>query len=111
MALIPCDYVWCHWLLPGILIVTSNCVGTFDEPFVSRIQLALYHSNLCADRQAKIWAKFIERLAELKKDVDFDDQRAHLNNLARQIRNAIMTANQLARFRKTQLRYVYLKQV
>jgi hypothetical protein len=55
-------------------------------------------------------------LADLKEDVDFDDVRSHLQDLAlqsmngRQIRNAITTARQLARFRKTQLCYNHLKQ-
>jgi AAA+ superfamily predicted ATPase len=100
----------------GILILTSNRVGTFDEAFKSRIQLALHFSNLDADRRAKIWAKFIDRLAEVKEDVDFDDVKAHLQALAqqpmngRQIRNAVTTARQLARFRKTKLNYAHLKQ-
>jgi hypothetical protein len=55
------------------LILTSNRVGTFDEAFKSRIQLALHFDNLDTDRRAKIWAKFIDRLAELNEDVDFDD--------------------------------------
>lgn len=100
----------------GILILTSNRVGTFDEAFKSRIQLALHFSNLDADRRAKIWAKFIDRLAEVKEDVDFDDVKAHLQALAqqpmngRQIRNAVTTARQLARFRKEKLNYEHLKQ-
>jgi hypothetical protein len=98
------------------LILTSNRVGTFDEAFKSRIQLALHFDNLDTDRRAKIWAKFIDRLAELNEDVDFDDVRAHLEALARppmngrQIRNAVTTARQLARFRKTRMGYAHLKQ-
>jgi hypothetical protein len=98
------------------LILTSNRVGTFDEAFKSRIQLALHFDNLDADRRAKIWAKFIDRLAELNEDVDFDDVRAHLEALARppmngrQIRNAVTTARQLARFRKMSMGYAHLKQ-
>lgn len=55
-------------------------------------------------------------MAELNEDVDFDDVRAHLDALAwqpmngRQIRNAVTTARQLARFRKTRLCYAHLKQ-
>jgi AAA+ superfamily predicted ATPase len=103
-------------IFQGILILTSNRVGTFDEAFKSRIQLALHFSNLDADQRAKIWAKFIDRLAEVKEDVDFDDVNAHLQALAqqpmngRQIRNAVTTARQLARFRKKKLNYSHLKQ-
>ena len=98
------------------MILTSNRVGTFDEAFKSRIQLALHFDNLDRDRRAKIWAKFIDRLAELNENVDFDDVRSHLEALARppmngrQIRNAVTTARQLARFRKTELNYTHLKQ-
>jgi SpoVK/Ycf46/Vps4 family AAA+-type ATPase len=35
----------------GILILTSNRVGTFDEAFKSRIQVALHYPNL--DRVAR----------------------------------------------------------
>jgi len=102
--------------LIGILILTSNRVGTFDEAFKSRIQLALHFDNLDPARRAKIWAKFIDRLEALNEDVDFEDVRAHQEDLARpemngrQIRNAVTTARQLARFRKTKLKYSHLKQ-
>ena len=36
----------------GILILTSNRVGTFDEAFNSRIQLSLHYENLtCSQRR------------------------------------------------------------
>jgi AAA+ superfamily predicted ATPase len=100
----------------GILILTSNRVGTFDEAFKSRIQLALHFSNLDAERRANIWAKFIDRLVEVKEDVDLKDVTDNYHSLAqqpmngRQIRNAVTTARQLARFRKTKLNYAHLKQ-
>lgn len=98
------------------MILTSNRVGTFDEAFKSRIQLALHYDNLDTERRTTIWSKFIDRLAEMNEGVNFDDVRSHLHNLAeqpmngRQIRNAITTARQLARFRKTKLCYTHLKQ-
>lgn len=42
----------------GILILTSNRVGTFDEAFRSRIQLSIHYKNLNAEDRALIWAKF-----------------------------------------------------
>jgi hypothetical protein len=98
------------------LILTSNRVGTFDEAFKSRIQLALHFDNLDAARRATIWRKFINRLKELNEDVDFDDVGSHIDALARppmngrQIRNAVTTARQLARFRNTKLSYTHLNQ-
>jgi len=43
----------------GILILTSNRVGTFDEAFKSRIQLALHYKNLDTFQQKKIWRNFL----------------------------------------------------
>lgn len=53
----------------GILILTSNRVGTFDEAFRSRIQLSIHYKNLNAEDRALIWANFIERLKELGEEV------------------------------------------
>ena len=38
----------------GILILTSNRVGTFDEAFKSRIQLALHYDGLNEEQRQKI---------------------------------------------------------
>ncbi|CAG8984023.1 hypothetical protein HYALB_00002963 [Hymenoscyphus albidus] len=46
----------------GILILTSNRVGTFDEAFKSRIQLALHYKNLKLWQRHSIWKNFINRL-------------------------------------------------
>jgi len=75
----------------------------------------LHYDNLNADRRTKIWLKFIDRLAELKEDVDFDEVRTRIDALAwqqmngRQIRNAVNTARQLARFRKEKLCFDHLQ--
>jgi len=49
----------------GILILTSNRVGTFDEAFKSRIQLSLHYENLNKGQRCKIWKNFIKRLKTL----------------------------------------------
>ncbi|KAK0624599.1 hypothetical protein B0T17DRAFT_530561 [Bombardia bombarda] len=49
----------------GILILTSNRVGTFDEAFKSRIQLNLRYKNLDEDQRLQIWDNFITRLEKL----------------------------------------------
>jgi len=49
----------------GILILTSNRVGTFDEGFKSRIQLALHYENLKQWQRHSIWENFIKRLEGL----------------------------------------------
>ena len=58
----------------GILILTSNRVGHFDEAFKSRIQLALHYKNLDQRQRWQIWRNFLQRLKDLEeKDVDFGD--------------------------------------
>jgi SpoVK/Ycf46/Vps4 family AAA+-type ATPase len=52
----------------GILILTSNRVGTFDEAFKSRILLSLHYDNLSEGQRTKIWKNFFSRLKDLEKD-------------------------------------------
>lgn len=102
----------------GILILTSNRVGTFDEAFKSRIQLALHYENLTKPQRSKIWRNFFNRLKSLDEhNIDFDDIECYINELAdhemngRQIRNAITTARQLAQFKGKNMSYMHLKHV
>lgn len=44
------------------MILTSNRVGTFDEAFKSRIQLALHYESLQRWQRHSIWENFINRL-------------------------------------------------
>jgi hypothetical protein len=102
----------------GILFLTSNRVGTFDEAFKSRIQLILHYENLTPPQRRKIWRNFMERLKSLgETHVDYDDINDHIDELiqyemnGRQIRNAITTARQLAQFRKKDFCFAHLKHV
>jgi SpoVK/Ycf46/Vps4 family AAA+-type ATPase len=115
----------------GILILTSNRVGTFDEAFKSRIHLALHYKNLDHSQRKKIWTNFLRRLKDMNDsnndavgarkqnpiDIDFDDISCYMNELAdiemngRQIRNAITTARQLAMFKKEHMNYGHLRHV
>lgn len=130
----------------GILILTSNRVGTFDEAFKSRIQLSLHYDNLNQSQRMKIWKNFFNRLRSLEEEkkkpatevldplsetsrkrkreevdntqgIDFDDIDCYLTELAkeemngRQIRNAITTARQLAKFKRVKMSYTHLKHV
>lgn len=52
----------------GILILTSNRVGTFDEAFKSRIQLSLHYENLTVGQRTKIWKNFLGRLRGLDEN-------------------------------------------
>ena len=101
----------------GILILTSNRVGIFDEAFKSRIQVALHYDNLPLSARKKIWSNFFELLQEDAIDANFAELESHLDDLAgvemngRQIRNAVMTARQLARFRNQTLDYEHMQTV
>ncbi|KAI8955849.1 hypothetical protein F4801DRAFT_586532 [Xylaria longipes] len=102
----------------GILILTSNRVGTFDEAFKSRIQLALHYPALGPYERLQIWQNFFENLDSLQDTtIDVDDLRDHLVELkeeemnGRQIRNAITTAMQYAKWKGETLTYAKLKDV
>ncbi|KAI9874942.1 MAG: hypothetical protein M1830_009098 [Pleopsidium flavum] len=102
----------------GILILTSNRVGTFDEAFKSRIQLSLHYETLTEPQRKLIWENFIKRLEDfVDDDIDTDELKEHLGELAkydmngRQIRNAVTTARQLALYKKKKLRFEELKHV
>ena len=102
----------------GILILTSNRVGTFDEAFKSRIQLALHYENLTVAQQKKVWRNFLARLRALDaSSIEFDDIMDNIDELVkedmngRQIRNAITTARQLALYKGKTFCYEHLKHV
>ncbi|TGO63154.1 hypothetical protein BOTNAR_0104g00010 [Botryotinia narcissicola] len=106
----------------GIIILTSNRVGTFDEAFKSRIQLALHYPSLTKAKRCDIWTMFITRLQELgETQIDFADLKDRRWDLAdyklngRQIRNAIQTSRQLVSWKngkeKTTLNFEILKQI
>lgn len=102
----------------GILVLTSNRIGVFDEAFKSRIQLALHYPTLGPYQRLRIWENFIDRLESFQdSSVDIADLRDHLEELkeermnGRQIRNAITTARQYAEWKRTTLTYEHLKDV
>lgn len=102
----------------GILILTSNRVGTFDEAFKSRIQLAIQYPALDSLQRFCIWQNFFNRLDSIEGEtIDLADLRHHLDDLkeegmnGRQIRNAITTARQYAKWQNTILNYEILKKV
>ncbi|KAK6512578.1 hypothetical protein TWF481_001462 [Arthrobotrys musiformis] len=104
----------------GILILTSNRVGTFDSAFKSRIQLAIHYDNLSHEQRIKIWQGFMKRLQDVASDdIDIEqlNQDKNIKKLARynlngrQIRNNITTARQLALFQKELMNMTHLETV
>ncbi|KAF9764611.1 hypothetical protein IL306_002780 [Fusarium sp. DS 682] len=101
----------------GILILTSNRVGTFDEAFKSRIQVAIHYDKLTKGSRKQIWQNFFDMIEESNEDVNMSELEHRLDELAaeemngRQIRNALLTARQLAKHRKERLDWEHLSQV
>ena len=100
----------------GILILTSNRIGTFDEAFKSRIQVALHYEKLTIASRKKIWTNFIDMLEEDEEDVNFEEIRYKIDQLAkfdmngRQIRNTLTTARQLAIYQALRLDWSHIEQ-
>jgi hypothetical protein len=79
----------------GILILTSNRVGIFDEAFKSRIQVSLHYEDHTASARKAIWKNFINILESSSANANIGELEDHLDELAqeemngRQIRNLI----------------------
>ncbi|KAI5917275.1 P-loop containing nucleoside triphosphate hydrolase protein [Camillea tinctor] len=88
----------------GILILTSNRVGTFGQAFKSRIQLALHYENLTTPQRRET-------------EVDYEELGDHIDELVKeemnggQIRKAITTARQMVQFDSEKFSYKQLKHV
>ncbi|KAI0876416.1 hypothetical protein GGS24DRAFT_451333, partial [Hypoxylon argillaceum] len=101
----------------GILILTSNRVGTFDEAFKSRIQVAIHYDKLTKKSRRQIWCNFFDMIEEKGEDANIPELERRLDELAseemngRQIRNALLTARQLAKHRDERLDWPHLSQV
>ncbi|KAL9942058.1 hypothetical protein ACHAQF_001504 [Verticillium nonalfalfae] len=102
----------------GILMLTSNRVGTFDEAFKSRIQVAIHYDNLSKKARKAIWRNFFDMIEDSPhEDVNMPELERRLDELSaeemngRQIRNALRTARQLAKHRNERLDWPHLSQV
>ena len=92
----------------GILFLTTNRIGTFDEAFISRIHMILYYPKLDEDFTYKIWMMNLDRLKRSGQNIYVNDE--HIKLFARnhwrdghrwngrQIRNAFQTAIALAEY-------------
>ena len=97
----------------GILFLTTNKVGHFDEAFKSRIHVSLYYPPLDEESTMRVWKMNLRRLVDSKKHLEVDHKaikkyaRKHFRDLTesksttwngRQIKNAFQTAIALAEF-------------
>ena len=95
----------------GVIILTTNRVGEFDEAFRSRIHVSLYYPKLDRDATLKIWDRSLQRLRKSGLQLDFSEDEIRkfaeqhwLDNVekrsrhwnGRQIKNAFQTALALA---------------
>jgi SpoVK/Ycf46/Vps4 family AAA+-type ATPase len=101
--------------LDGIVILTSNRVGTFDDALRSRIHLAVHFESMDKYRRSRIWLKFITQAVEhgaaqynLNEWVDILAEIA-LNG--RQISNIFASAQSLASYQRKPLDYEILHKV
>ncbi|CAI6319278.1 unnamed protein product [Periconia digitata] len=99
----------------GILILTSNRVGTFDEAFRSRINIALHYEDLKPRSRKQIWSNFLTRLEGTEHGENVEEIKHRLDELAnhklngREIRNALSTARQLASYENKKLDWEHLE--
>jgi len=48
----------------GILFLTTNRVGIFDEAFISRIHIQIYYADFQDADRVKVWDTFFEKLED-----------------------------------------------
>lgn len=52
----------------GILFLTTNRVGSFDDAFISRVHVQLYYPDFDDDQRQQIWQTFVNKLAKERGD-------------------------------------------
>jgi hypothetical protein len=92
----------------GVLFLTTNRVGTFDEAMLSRIHVVLHYADFEDGERQKIWTTYFRKLGEERPDVKvgpgvmdyaLENQRVlDLKWNGREIRNAFNTIVALAEF-------------
>lgn len=90
----------------GLMFLTTNRIGSFDEAIISRIHVVLHLPNLSNTDRARIWDSSFRKLAKERLDITVDytlvnyahhDVAVHkLNWNGREIRNAFNTMIALA---------------
>ncbi|RGP61609.1 p-loop containing nucleoside triphosphate hydrolase [Fusarium sporotrichioides] len=93
----------------GILFLTTNRVGQFDDAFISRIHVIIHYEKLNPEGQKKVWMQFFDKLDYDREDFkvtrrakDYileDGAISEMEWNGREIRNAFQTAVALADYR------------
>ncbi|KAF2233389.1 P-loop containing nucleoside triphosphate hydrolase protein [Viridothelium virens] len=90
----------------GILFLTTNRVGNFDEAITSRIHFSLHFNKFTPASRKQIWKNNLRKLGKERRDVKvdynvtkyIDNELLNLDWNGREIRNAFQTAVSLALF-------------
>ncbi|CAM6100911.1 unnamed protein product [Calypogeia fissa] len=81
----------------GVLFLTTNRIGTFDNAFRSRISMFLRYPKLSVEHKQQIWMMLLERAGIRNISPEFVSEAAVEDLNGREIRNAIHTAQILAK--------------
>lgn len=52
----------------GILFLTTNRVGSFDDAFISRVHIKLYYPDFGEIERQKVWDTFVKKLTTERGD-------------------------------------------
>ena len=55
----------------GLLFLTTNRVGTFDDAFVSRIHVVIHYPDFTNKQRGQIWDIFFNKLEREKGNINF----------------------------------------
>ena len=58
----------------GILFLTTNRVGTFDDGFVSRIHVVIHYPDFDNKQRGQIWDIFFNKLEKERETISFSDR-------------------------------------
>lgn len=92
----------------GLLFLTTNRIGTFDEALISRIHVVLHYPDFTDSQRQKIWNTSFRKLQDERTDITVDlglvpyaldhEDVKKLRWNGREIRNAFNTIVALAEF-------------
>lgn len=97
----------------GIMFLTTNRIGSFDEAFRSRIHIAIRYPDLDTNARRSIWENFLKKTRDLYEpgvDISIEelDQLSQKPVNGREIRNIVKSAQLLASRAKQPLRKSHL---
>lgn len=52
----------------GLLFLTTNRIGAFDDAFISRVHVQLYYRDFNDHERQRVWNTFIDKLDKDSKD-------------------------------------------